>query len=87
MKRFFTVFFFAIIMSFAALAYAGSDDAKWIAQCLEDNKNAKVPTEVIVKYCTCMNNKMDENEELTITQWEKQHPKEQEECDKVAGWK
>lgn len=42
--------------------------------------------EVITKYCTCMNNKMDENETQSITQWEKSHPKERTECDKESGW-
>src|SRR5262249_52275397 len=74
-------------IGFAVPALSGPDDAKWIAQCVSDNKNAKVPVEVITKYCTCMNNKMDDNETQSITQWEKTHKAEREACDKEAGWK
>jgi len=70
----------------ASLAFANADDAKWVAQCLKDNKDAKVSVEVITKYCTCMNNKMSDNETQSITQWEKSHPKERAECDKESGW-
>lgn len=76
---------FAVMCS--GLAMAGPDDAKWIAKCIQDNKDANVPVDVITKYCTCMNDKMDESETQSITQWEKTHPKERAECDKVAGWK
>ena len=34
-----------------------------------------------------MNNKMSSNETLSITAWEKTHPKEVAACDKEAGWK
>jgi hypothetical protein len=33
-----------------------------------------------------MNNKMDENETKSITQWEKTHPDEMAACDKESGW-
>ncbi|KHK01981.1 hypothetical protein [Desulfovibrio sp. TomC] len=69
------------------LAFAGSDDAKWVAKCIADNKDEKVSIEVITKYCTCMNNKMDDNETLSISAWEKTHPTEQAACDKESGWK
>jgi hypothetical protein len=77
-----------IVVSFTicAPAFAGSDDAKWVAQCIRDNQDAKVSIEVITKYCTCMNNKMDESETLSITQWEKKHPAEMAACDKESGW-
>ena len=68
-------------------AFAGSDDVKWIAQCMMDNKDAKVSAEVIQKYCSCMNNKMDDNETKSITQWEKTHATERAACDKESGWK
>ncbi|MBF0399538.1 MAG: hypothetical protein HQL80_10625 [Magnetococcales bacterium] len=71
----------------SGVAYAGADDMKWIAQCMQDNANAKVAPETVSIYCTCMNEKMDENETKSITQWEKSHPKEQAECDRKAGWK
>ena len=34
-----------------------------------------------------MNNKMDNNETRSITQWEKTHKAEQAACSKEAGWK
>jgi hypothetical protein len=68
-------------------AYANSDDTKWIAQCMMDNKNEGQSTEIVIKYCECMNEKMSDNEIQSITQWEKTHPKEAKECDAYAGWK
>jgi hypothetical protein len=62
------------------------DDVKWINQCVNDNKG-DAPNAVVLKYCTCMNNKMSENETQSITQWEKSHPAERAACDKEAGWK
>jgi hypothetical protein len=64
-----------------------ADDLKWINQCIDDNKNEGAKAEVVRKYCVCMNEKMDNNETQSITQWEKAHPKERRECDRVAGWK
>jgi hypothetical protein len=82
---------FAVIIAVSVLggraAYASSDDAKWIAQCATDNKDEKAGPDVILKYCTCMNNKMDANETQSITQWEKTHATERTACDKEAGWK
>ena len=52
---------------------ATTDDVKWINQCLKDNKG-EAAEPVVLKYCTCMNNKMSENETLSITAWEKTHP-------------
>jgi hypothetical protein len=68
-------------------AFAGADDTKWVAKCISDNSDAKVSVEIVAKYCTCMNNKMDDNETKTITQWEKTHPAEMKACEKEAGWK
>jgi hypothetical protein len=65
---------------------ATTDDVKWINQCAKDNKG-DAPDEVVLKYCTCMNNKMSENETQSITQWEKTHVAERKACDKEAGWK
>ena len=69
----------------AALA-ATTDDVKWINQCVNDNKGGAA-AEVVLKYCTCMNNKMSNNETRSITQWEKSHPRERKECDRVSGWR
>jgi len=73
----------------AAPAVAGPDDAKWVARCLRDNQDAKVAVEVITKYCTCMNNQMDDNETLSITAWEKTPPGKvaMAKCDKESGWR
>ena len=68
-------------------ALAGPDDAKWVAQCVSDNQNEKAAIEVITKYCTCMNNKMSDNETQSITQWEKTHVAERQACDKESGWR
>ena len=78
---------FAASMLGSAAAFAGPDDAKWEAQCVSDNKDEKATIEVITKYCTCMNNKMSENETQSITQWEKAHATERQACDKEAGWR
>ena len=75
----------SIVGSNAALA-ATADDTKWINQCMKDNKGG-AKEEIVRKYCTCMNNKMDDNETQSITQWEKSHPKERAACDREAGWK
>ena len=68
-------------------AQAGSDDAKWVAKCVADNSDAKVSVEIVTKYCICMNDKMDDNESQSISNWEKSHPAEMKACEKVAGWK
>ena len=65
---------------------ATTDDVKWINQCVQDNKGGAADN-VVLKYCTCMNNKMSDNETQSITQWEKTHATEREACDKEAGWK
>jgi hypothetical protein len=68
-------------------AYATTtDDVKWINQCVKDNKG-DAADEVVLKYCTRMNNKMSDNETQSITQWEKTHVAERKACDKEAGWK
>ena len=71
----------------AALAQAmNADDVKWINQCIADNEGGASET-VVRKYCICMNEKMDDNETQSISQWEKTHVKEREACDKESGWK
>lgn len=83
---------FAIIASLAILGssvslFAGADDVKWIAQCIKDNKDEGAKEEVVYKYCSCMNDKMSDNETQSISQLEKSHPKEMKECEKKAGWR
>ena len=80
----------ALVLAIAALAsataFAGPDDDKWIKQCQADNRNEGAKPEVVTKYCTCMNDKMDANETRSITQWEKANPNTQKACSKEAGW-
>jgi hypothetical protein len=64
-----------------------ADDKKWINQCLSDNSDAKVAKTVVAVYCTCMNDKMSENETRSITEWEKANPNSRRACEQVAGWK
>lgn len=64
-----------------------ADDVKWVDKCIKDNKFEGKSADVVKKYCECMNEKMDDNETQSVTQWEKAHPKEQKECDEKAGWK
>ncbi|MBI3444161.1 MAG: hypothetical protein HY055_02050 [Magnetospirillum sp.] len=77
----------ALSLMVSSAAFAGADDTKWVAKCVSDNSDAKVSVEIVAKYCTCMNNKMDDNETLSITAWEKKHPAEMKACEKEAGWK
>jgi hypothetical protein len=70
----------------ASAVAATTDDVKWINQCVTDNKGGAAE-DVVLKYCTCMNNKMSDNESQSITQWEKTHAAERKACDAEAGWK
>jgi hypothetical protein len=78
-----------LFASTAAFAQAmNADDVKWINQCIADNKAEPGGTpEIVRKYCMCMNEKMENNEKQSISQWEKSHKTEREACDKEAGWK
>ena len=69
-------------------AWAASvSEVKWINQCIDDNADEGASQEVVLKYCTCMNNKMDANETKSITEWEKTHETEANDCADKAGWK
>ena len=68
-------------------AFATSDDAKWVKQCVDDNKDQGAKPEVVAAYCSCMNSKMSADETQSITQWEKTHETERKACDAEAGWK
>ena len=76
----------SLIIGRAAVA-ATTDDVKWINQCVSDNKDEGAKKEVVLKYCTCMDNKMSNNETQSITQWEKTHVAERKACDAESGWK
>jgi hypothetical protein len=79
--------FLIVSVTVSGLAFADADDIKWIAQCMMDSKDEGKSTQVVQKYCECMNEKMDDNEMRSVTQWEKSHRKEEEECSAIAGWK
>src|SRR3954471_3025037 len=77
----------ATVASLPAQAQRQSaDDTKWITQCVADNKDEGQAAPIVLKYCTCMNNKMSNNETRSITQWEKANPVAMEACGKEAGW-
>lgn len=65
-----------------------SDDLKWINQCISDNKDEEGGTPAIIRaYCICMNEKMDDSETRSVTEWENSNPDARKECEKQAGWK
>jgi hypothetical protein len=77
----------SIAASNAAFAQAmNADDLKWVNQCIADNKGGASDA-IIRKYCICMNEKMDNNETRSITEWEKANPRARAACDKESGWK
>ena len=76
----------ALSVAATAATAATTDDVKWINQCVADNKG-DAAANVVLKYCTCMNNKMSDNETQSITQWEKSHVAERKACDAEAGWR
>jgi hypothetical protein len=86
MKTAAAVLLAGLCLTGTAAVAATTDDVKWINACVKDNKGA-ASAAVILKYCTCMNNKMSDNETQSITQWEKTHATERKACDREAGWK
>ena len=68
-------------------SYAATDDQKWIARCISDNKGEGAQPAVVRKYCECMTNEMSDNETLSVSAWEKKNPKVRDMCSKKAGWK
>ena len=75
-----------LLASSAAFAVT-TDDVKWINKCIADSAGMDASPAVKLKYCTCMVNKMDDNETLSVTAWEKIHKAEAAACDKESGWK
>lgn len=67
-------------------AYADADDAAWIKQCMADNRYAGPGPDVVAAYCSCMNQKMPDDEERSISEWAKINPEEAAICRKEAGW-
>ena len=86
MKATMLILLAALSVAATAATATTTDDVKWINQCVADNKG-DAAANVVLKYCTCMNNKMSDNETQSITQWEKTHVAERKACDKEAGWK
>lgn len=87
MKRMVPVLFAAFVgVGLSGISFANEDDANWVARCLRDNARENASVETITKYCTCMNNKMSDNETLSITAWERTHPNAMAACEKEAGW-
>lgn len=85
---------FAVSAAVATLFFAGpaaaqatADDVAWINRCVADNKDEGQTREVLMAYCTCMNNKMSNNETRSITAWEKANPRAMEACSTEAKWK
>ena len=78
----------AVITQHASAQKQTADDVKWINQCVDDNKAEPGATLAIAQaYCTCMNEKMDNNETRSITQWEKANPAARRACDRESGWR
>jgi hypothetical protein len=67
-------------------ADSNADNAKWVAQCISDNKDEGQAIDVLTTYCNCMNDKMSADETKSISAWEKTHKAEEEECAKTANW-
>ena len=86
MKTTMLILLAALSVTTTAANAATTDDVKWINQCVADNKGDAAAS-VVLKYCTCMNNKMSDNETQSISTWEKTHKTEQAACSKEAGWK
>jgi hypothetical protein len=80
----------ALFLAPGCVATSGSsssaDDRRWIAQCLRDNRDARVSSSVVRAYCTCMNDRMPDHETRSITQWERANPRAREACERRSGW-
>ena len=65
-----------------------ADDLKWVNQCISDSRGVEGYTPALARaYCMCMNEKMDNNETRSVTQWEKANPAAQKDCEQKSGWK
>jgi hypothetical protein len=78
----------SLLPAAASAQTMNADDLKWVNQCIRDNRGEPGATPAIVRaYCICMNEKMDNNETRSITQWEKSHPAARKACDRQSGWR
>ena len=82
-----SLLFFIVAATASSVIFSGADDAAWIAKCVSENEKEGDAPETVQKYCSCMNNKMSDDETLSISAWETSHPKEMKACEAEAGWK
>ncbi len=78
----FAVFFTVLGVS----AVYAADQAPAVKQCITDNASEGQTPAVVEGYCTCMSKVMPATEKATITEWEKAHKAESDDCSKKAGW-
>ncbi len=67
-------------------AFAQANTAARIKQCIADNKDEEQDAEVLQDYCKCMSDAMGPTLQISVMQWEKSHPKEDEKCAAEADW-
>jgi hypothetical protein len=67
-------------------AAQGTDDARWVDQCVRDSASYNVSERVKVLYCSCMVSKMSDSESRSVTQWERANQSAARDCAKRAGW-
>jgi hypothetical protein len=77
----------ASLLAANAAQAQSADDKKWVAECMRDNAGAGVGTPIVRAYCTCMTDKMSENETRSVSVWELANPRAKAACDKESGWK
>ena len=88
MKKILGALSISLLMLVSAQAFATPEDDKaWIAQCEKDNAKEGAAAGTVTKYCSCMNDKMGEDEKKSVSEWEKSHAPEMKACEAEAGWK
>jgi hypothetical protein len=75
------------VSSTAVAQQLSQDDVRWINTCIRDNRGEGATQKVVRHYCFCMNERMDNNETRSITEWEKANPAAMRACERVSGWK
>ena len=86
-RTFFVLLATASVLAVNAAHAQSADDKKWIAECMRDNAGAGAGTPIVRAYCTCMTDKMSENETRSVSVWELANPRATAACDKESGWK
>ena len=85
--RYLTVTLFligAVVLS--GTARADYEDQLWTAQCVRDYASSEVATTVLLKYCMCMTDKMDDEETKPVIEWEQAHSAEKASCMAKVRW-